>query len=168
MHDSFICSIVKDHRVDRCNQVVIPTKFRNKILKLSHGGVTAHLGTTKTKNRILRYYFWQNVVKDVCVMQNVVYVRSCDPCQTVRKDGNQKEDPFKLVPIITTIFARLNWDTVGPLLLSENNFKKTMLMVIDVSLKYLEAVSIPNIRPETITDALTLVFSCLGFPKQLM
>ena len=47
-----------------------------KVLKIAHDVLAAgHLGMTKTKNRILRYFYWPNIYKDI-----IKYVRSYDVC----------------------------------------------------------------------------------------
>ncbi|GBN78722.1 hypothetical protein AVEN_205423-1 [Araneus ventricosus] len=55
---------VKEDRGEIRKRVVVPSKLRVEILKLYHEGVASHLGTTKTKDKLLRYNFWPNIIKD--------------------------------------------------------------------------------------------------------
>ncbi|GBN43637.1 hypothetical protein AVEN_36748-1, partial [Araneus ventricosus] len=74
----------KDHYGNISLQVVIPQVYRDKILALCHEGTSSHLGVRKTKDRLLKHYFWPNCIKEI-----EGYVRSCDPCQRMGK-GNEK------------------------------------------------------------------------------
>ncbi|GBL94043.1 Retrovirus-related Pol polyprotein from transposon 412 [Araneus ventricosus] len=152
---------VKDHRGEIRKQVVVPSKLRVEILKLCHEGVASHLGTTKTKDKLLRYYFWPNVIKDT-----EEFVRTCHPCQKVGKPGETKKAPLKLVPIISEVFAKLNVDLVGPLPESENK-NKYLLTAMCLSSKYPDAIPLADVKSTSVIDALLQVFSRLGFPKQL-
>ena len=56
-------------------QVVVPTKYRNEVLKCSHDQ-TGHLGVGKTYHHILRYFFWPRLKRDVAA-----YIKTCHICQ---------------------------------------------------------------------------------------
>lgn len=45
-------------------QLCAPLEYRKEIISLCHEEVSGHLGTTKTKNRVLRCYFWPNSGKE--------------------------------------------------------------------------------------------------------
>ncbi|GBM31262.1 Retrovirus-related Pol polyprotein from transposon 412, partial [Araneus ventricosus] len=152
---------VKDHRGVVRKQLVIPVELRLEILKLCHEGIAAHLGTTKTKDKILRYYFWPNIISDT-----EEFVKTCHPCQKVGKSGEMKKAPLKLVPIISEVFARLNVDIVGPLPESDNR-NKYLLTAICLSSKYPDAIPLADVKSTSVIDALIQVFSRLGFPREL-
>ncbi|GBM47553.1 hypothetical protein AVEN_90265-1 [Araneus ventricosus] len=99
----------QDHYGNISLQVVIPLVYRDKILALCHEGTSSHLGVRKTKDRLLKYYFWPNCIKEI-----ERYVRSCDPCQRMGKGNEKVKAPLKLVPIITEVFSKMNIDAVGP------------------------------------------------------
>ena len=47
------------------HQIVVPKRYRESILKLAHEvPLAGHLGIAKTKAKILRLYYWPNIVKD--------------------------------------------------------------------------------------------------------
>ncbi|GBN63107.1 hypothetical protein AVEN_138104-1 [Araneus ventricosus] len=91
-------------------QVVIPKVYRDKNLALCHEGTSSHLGVRRTKDRLLKHYFWPNCIKEI-----EGYVRSCDPCQRMGKCKDKVKAPLKLVPIITELFSKMNLDAVSPL-----------------------------------------------------
>lgn len=128
-------------------------------MNLCHSLISGHVAMTKTKDKLLRYFFWPNIIKEA-----EAYVKSCDPCQKIGKAGEQKKAPLKLVPIITAIFTHINCDIVGPLPPSENQ-NKYMLTAMCLASRYPEAIPIPDSRSETVIDALMIVFSRMGFPK---
>ncbi|GBL73612.1 hypothetical protein AVEN_158481-1 [Araneus ventricosus] len=151
----------KDHFGNANLQLVIPADLRNEILALCHESTSARLGVTKTKDRLLRYYFWSNCVKDT---EN--YVRSCDPCQRIGKAREKGKAPLKLVPIITEIFSKINIDAVGPLPISAKN-NRYLLTAICMSSKHSEAIPFADINSVSVIDALLEVFSRMGFPREI-
>ncbi|GBL83932.1 Uncharacterized protein K02A2.6, partial [Araneus ventricosus] len=151
----------KDHFGNANLQLVIPADLRNEILELCHESTSAHLSVTKTKDRLLRHYFWPNCVKDT---EN--YVRSCDPCQRIGKAREKGKAPLKLVPIITEIFSKINIDAVGPLPISAKN-NRYLLTAICMSSKYPEAIPVADINSVSGIDALLEVFSRMGFPREI-
>ena len=58
------------------HQIVVPKCLRGKILKLAHDvAVGGHMGIAKTRDKILRYFWWPSIHMEV-----KQYVRSCDVC----------------------------------------------------------------------------------------
>ncbi|GBN57347.1 hypothetical protein AVEN_247313-1 [Araneus ventricosus] len=92
----------KDHFGSVSLQMVIPKVYRDKILALCHEGTSSHLGVRRTKDRLLKYYFWPNCIKEI-----EGYVRSCDPCQRMGKCKDKVKAALKLVPIITELFSKI-------------------------------------------------------------
>ena len=93
-------------------QIVIPSEFRGEILHLAHetplGG---HLGVTKTYNKILQYFYWPGLHKDVTTL-----CASCHHCQMSGKP-NQVIPPAPLIPVpaFAEPFSEILCDCVGPL-----------------------------------------------------
>ena len=81
---------------DPVYQVVVPSKFRGVVLQLSHDQC-GHLGVRKTYDRILGYFFWPRLKRDVSA-----YCRSCHTCQVVGKPGlTLKPVPLSPIPAIS-------------------------------------------------------------------
>ena len=65
----------------KSDQIVVPPKFREVILKRAHeNAFSAHLGIGKTLNRISRNFFWPKLKKDV-----VRHCKTCHQCQIAGK-----------------------------------------------------------------------------------
>ncbi|GFV86248.1 retrovirus-related Pol polyprotein from transposon 412 [Trichonephila clavipes] len=151
----------KDKNGDIRQLLVIPEKFRSSILKMGHEGTSGHLGVTKTKSRIARYFYWPQCYKEI-----EEFVKTCDPCQRAGKAKDQKKAPMQLVPVISEVFSKLNVDAVGPLPTTPTG-NKYLLTVICMSSKYPDAVTMPDIASTTVVEALFQIFSRMGFPKEI-
>ncbi|GBN56655.1 Retrovirus-related Pol polyprotein from transposon 412 [Araneus ventricosus] len=151
----------KDHYGNISLQVVIPQVYRDKILALCHEGTSSPLGVRKTKDRLLKHYFWPNCIKEI-----EGYVRSCDPCQRMGKGNEKVKVPLKLVPIITEVFSKMNIDAVGPLPTSSKG-NSYLLTAICMSSRYPDAIPVADISSVSVTDALLEIFSKMGFPRQI-
>ncbi len=91
-------------------QVVIPSKFRNHVLKLAHEG-SGHLGVQKTYDRILQHFFRPQLKKDVSE-----HIKSCSTCHLTGKPNHViKPAPLQPIPAISQPFVYLIIDRVGPL-----------------------------------------------------
>ena len=71
---------------------------------------SGHLGTKKTKLRILSNFFLPGIHQDV-----IRFCHSCDLCETTVKRGNVKKVPLGPMPLIHAPFKRVAIDIVGPI-----------------------------------------------------
>ncbi|GFX77686.1 retrovirus-related Pol polyprotein from transposon 17.6 [Trichonephila clavipes] len=73
---------------------------------MGHEGTSGHLGVTKPKNRIARYFYWHQCYKEIEEL-----VKTCDPCQrageTPGRDPRPCIDYRKLNEVIRTQFYPL-------------------------------------------------------------
>lgn len=46
-------------------QVVVPQCFRSQVLSLAHDNAAGHLGIKKTYHRMIHYFFWPGLKRDV-------------------------------------------------------------------------------------------------------
>ncbi|XP_073187942.1 uncharacterized protein [Lepidochelys kempii] len=76
-------------------QLVVPTKYRVKLLSLAHDHPSGHAGVNRTKDCLGRSFHWEGMGKDVST-----YVRSCEVCQKVGKPQDQVKAPLQPLPII--------------------------------------------------------------------
>ncbi|GFY22569.1 retrovirus-related Pol polyprotein from transposon 412 [Trichonephila clavipes] len=153
--------VAKTKRGEEVRQLCVPIKFRLDINKLSHDEIGGHLGVTKTKDRILRHFFWPNVYRDV-----EEFVKTCDSCQRVGKPRDKAKAPLKLVPIISEVFYKINIDAVGPLPVSTKQ-NRYLITSICVASKYPEAIPVESITSPNVIDALLSIFSRIGFPREI-
>lgn len=140
-------------------QIVVPTKFRSKVLSCSHDDM-GHLGVTKTYNHILRYFFWPRLKRDVSA-----YVKSCHTCQMTGKP-NQSIRPVPLhpIPAVENPFEHLIIDCVGPLPKSKSG-SQYLLTVMCLVTRYPAAYALRNITAKSVVRALTQFIAIFGIPK---
>ncbi|GBN80633.1 Retrovirus-related Pol polyprotein from transposon 412 [Araneus ventricosus] len=141
--------------------LIVLVEFRENIKTMIHEGTSAHLGITKTKDRLNRYFFWPNCYKDV---EN--FVRLCDSCQRAGRPGDKKKATLKIVPIISEVFSKINVDACGPLPITFSG-NKYIITAMCLSSKYPDAIAVPNIESASVVDALLQIFSRTGFSKEL-
>jgi len=66
------------------HQVVVPTSLRATLLAVAHDIPAAgHLGVAKTKDRLIRHFYWPSLTKDV-----KDFCRSCDVCHPLVRSIN--------------------------------------------------------------------------------
>jgi hypothetical protein len=145
------------------HQIVVPVKYRNDIMVLAHEFPTGgHMGVNKTHKRILQYFYWPQIRKDVSK-----YCRTCHTCQLVGKPNQGiKKAPLYPIPAFDQPFARLIIDCVGPLprTRSGNNYLLTMMCS---STRFPEAVPLRKINSQSIVKALVKFFTVFGIPKEI-
>ncbi|GBN28584.1 Retrovirus-related Pol polyprotein from transposon 412 [Araneus ventricosus] len=117
--------------------------------KIKENGITSgHLGIVKTKDRLARYFYWPNCYKEI-----EEYVKTCDPCQRVGKSNDKTKSPLTLVPIISEVFSKINFDACGPLPTTPNG-NRYLITAICLASKYPDAVPVPNIGSTSIIEAM--------------
>ena len=116
------------------DQLVLPTRCRNAVLKLAHDiPMAGHLGKAKTTDRILQRFYWPGVYCDV-----KQYCKECERCQKSSPRGVKKA-PMIPLPIMEEPFKRIAMDVVGPLPRSSSR-KRFILVICDYATRYPEAV----------------------------
>ncbi|XP_030276904.1 uncharacterized protein LOC115583846 [Sparus aurata] len=120
-------------------QVVVPAKFRKLVLQVSHDQ-SGHQGVRKTYDRILRYFFWPRLKKDVSE-----YIKSCHTCQITGKPNQViKPAPLHPIPAIGEPFEHIIIDCVGPLPPSRSG-AKYLLTVMCQATRYPAAYPLRSI-----------------------
>ena len=137
--------------------------MRTTVLSLCHGVLLAgHLGTKKTRDRIMRHFFWPGIFTDISE-----YLKSFPECQKGIQKGRITRAPLISIPPIEKPFQRIAIDFVGPLPLT-NNRNRYILVCIDYATRYPEAIPLKNQEAETVVDALISIFFRVGVPKELL
>ena len=145
------------------HQIVVPKLYRNEILSMAHdlpfGG---HLGVRKTKDRILRHFFWPGMDHDV-----KTYCRSCHNCQIAGKhQSDPPSAPLHPIPAFHEPFSRVIIDCVGPLPKTKGG-NQYLLTLMCASTRYPEAFPLRNIRTKTIKAVLLKFFTTFGLPEEV-
>ncbi|GFW66829.1 retrovirus-related Pol polyprotein from transposon 17.6 [Trichonephila clavipes] len=141
--------------------IVVPEELRDSIKSLCHEGTSAHLGITKSKDKLNRYFYWPNCYKDM-----EQFVKTCDQCQRAGKPNDKKKAPLKLVPVIQEVFTKLNIDACGPLPFTSKG-NRYLITAICMSSKFPEAIPVSDISSVSVPDALLNIFSRMGFPREI-
>lgn len=141
-------------------QVVVPTSLRDKVLHTSHGDVAGHLGVRKTYDRILQYFFWPRLKRDVAQ-----FIKTCHTCQLTSKPNQVvKPAPLYPIPAMGQPFEHLIIDCVGPLPRSKSGHSFLLTVMCQVT-RYPAAFPLRTITTKSVVKALTQFISTFGIPK---
>ncbi|GFY14838.1 retrovirus-related Pol polyprotein from transposon 412 [Trichonephila clavipes] len=141
--------------------IVVPEELRDPIKSLCHEGTSAHLGITKSKDKLNRYFYWPNCYRDM-----EQFVKTCDQCQKAGKPNDKKESSTKIGPCYSGGFTKLNIDACGPLPITSKG-NRYLITAICMSSKFPEAIPVSDISSVSVTDALLNIFSRMGFPREI-
>ena len=98
----------QDGQVKACQQLVLPKQCREEVLRLAHAvPMAGHLGVAKTKNRLLKRYYWLGIFKDVAE-----YCKSCEVCQKSNPRQPARAEMIPM-PLMTQPFQRIAMDIIG-------------------------------------------------------
>ena len=140
-------------------QLVVPTKFRPRVLKVAHDE-SGHFGVRKTYFNVLKQFFWPRVKRDVAE-----YIKTCPVCQLTGKPNQSvKSAPLQPIPAISQPFEYLIVDCVGPLPIAKSGCKY-LLTVMCQSTRYPAAYPLRSITTKAVVKALTQFISFFGIPK---
>ncbi|SJL06241.1 uncharacterized protein ARMOST_09577 [Armillaria ostoyae] len=110
-----------DHRV----YVPCHTALRGEIIAQSHDHVTArHPGVAKTKELVLREYWWPKMKKDI-----ETYVAGCETCQRTKTSTQAKSAPLHPNAIPTEPWTHISVDMV--IGLPNSNGHDALLVIVD-------------------------------------
>ena len=144
-----------------CEQLIIPTILRGKILEIAHSG-ESHLGITKTYQRLSCDFYWPGMKRDV-----KEFVKCCHICQVAGKPNEViPPAPLKSVIVPHEPFSKVIIDCVGPLPKTRRG-NQYLLTVMCPTTRFPIAIPLSNISAKKIIVNLMKVFTLLGFPKEL-
>ena len=127
-----------DH-IDACEQLVLPKQCCLTVLQIAHDVPAAgHLGINKTRCRVLGWFYWPGVFKDVAD-----HCRQCEVCQRSRGRRDRVRTEMIPMPLIEKPFQRITMDIVGPLPRSRSG-NKYILTICDYATRYPEAIPLPT------------------------
>ncbi|GFT71321.1 retrovirus-related Pol polyprotein from transposon 412 [Trichonephila clavipes] len=130
-------------------------------MTIGHQVAAAHLGVTKTKDAIIKTFYWPKCFSDV-----EDFVKTCDKFQRVCKPQDKKKVPLKIVPVITEIFTKINIDASGPLPMTPSG-NKYINTAVCMSSRYPDAITVSNLCSTTVVNALLQIFRRIEFPREL-
>ena len=140
-------------------QIVVPEVFRDAVLKIAHDE-SGHLGIRKTYDRVLRFFFWPRLKRDVAK-----YVKTCHTCQLTSKPNQcLKPAPLCSIPAVSQPFEHLIVDCVGPLPAAKSGCSY-LLTVMCQTTRYPAAYPLRSISAKSVIKALTQFISIFGIPR---
>ena len=145
------------------DQLVLPQQCRQLVLNIAHDLPTAgHLGTNKTKGRILKCYYWPGVFRQVAD-----YCKTCEVCQKSQRQRRLRQAEMISMPLIDLPFQHIAMDVVGPLPRSRSG-NKYILTICDYATRYPEAIALPSTEASWIAKELVSLFSRVGIPEEIL
>ena len=146
-------------------RAVIPKALRVELLHQLHDGVCgAHLGESKTYERIADQYYWPNMYADI-----KKYVQTCAKCGARKQPSLQhSQAPLHSIPRPSQPFETLGIDVLGPL--PKTRLRHQFIVVItDYFTRWPIALAMKNQKAHTIATLLVeQVFCQHGFPATLL
>ena len=152
-----------DEDMEVFHQIMVPQCYRQDILHLAHDiPFAGHMGIHKTHHRILPYFYWPGLRRDV-----VLHCNSCHVCQMVGKPNqNIPVAPLKPIPAFDQPFSHVIIDCVGPLPKTKAGHQFLLTMMCS-STRFPEAIPLRSITSEKVVDALIGFFTRYGLPKTI-
>ena len=133
------------------------------MLRLAHNILASgHLGIGKTRKRVLPYFYWPGMLRDI---KN--YCVTCDVCQRNNKTGKVNREPMRLTPIIEKAFSRISLDVAGPLVESSRG-NRFVLTIEDHGMRWVEAYPIADHKATTVVRSLLDFIARFGIPEEVL
>ena len=156
--------VAVDKEGNEYTRLVVPSKLREKVLHFGHDHPMAgHLGQKKTTDRIRSEFWWPGFCGDI-----KRYCASCDRCQRCTPKGKTKKVPLGKMPTVTPAFRKTAIDLIGPIKPASKSKKQYVLVIIDYSTRYPEAMAIKDITAEAVADGLWEFWTRLGIPDEVL
>ena len=146
------------------HQIVVPKCLWGKISKLTHDvAVRSHMGIVKTRDKILRYFWWPSIHKRV-----KQYVRTYDVCQGNDKTCKERKASMVCPPVISKIFSRVSCDMIGPLPVSEKIQNRFILTCIDHATRLVDCNPLKDHQASNIVQAMMAYIARCGNINKLL
>lgn len=146
-------------------RIVVPSNMSLPLLQEYHDGPCgAHLGLSKTYDKIGKKYYWPHMYSDIRT-----YILTCDKCVKRKTRQEYKNLPIGSIPSPSLPFECLGIDILGPLPETNVTHYKYILVIVDHFTRWPFAFPMTNHRAKTIADLLVeRVFMEHGFPATLL
>jgi transposase InsO family protein len=144
-------------------QLVVPQGLREKVMTLGHEALlSAHLGITKTYNKINREFFWPAMKADI-----KRHVLSCHLCQMSLGKQGVSRAPLGHLPIVNVPGRMISVDIVGPIEPRSSRGNRYILTIICQSTRFADAIALKGISAEEVADALFEYYCRMGIPERI-
>ncbi len=151
----------KSKKPNTPHQILVPKILTNTVLKICHDSpIAGHRGVNSTIRRISSRFTWPGMLHDIRQ-----YVKSCNICQKIT--NTLPPIPIQEMDISNKPFDKVAIDIIGPLTMSTAK-SRYVLTYIDLMSRWPEAIPLSNISSSEVANALFLIFSRLGLPKEIL
>ncbi|XP_061570028.1 uncharacterized protein K02A2.6-like [Cololabis saira] len=133
-------------------RVIIPTKGRDKMLKLLH---QTHMGMSKMKGLARSYIWWPGMDENI-----EREVQSCEECQKHQK--SPPTAPLHPWEWPESPWSRIHVDYAGPFL------GEMFLLIVDAHSKWMDIYPVKSPTSHATIEKLRQSFSVFGLPKMLV
>ena len=143
-------------------QFLVPRSLRSEVFQMGHDTALAgHLGQKKTRERILRGFYWHGLREDVNC-----WVMQCDTCGQLKPPTHPPGKVIGAMPVGGPL-DRLATDVLGPLPETKQG-NRYILVVTDHFTKWVEIFAIPDQTAATCADRiLNDVIARFGCPYDM-
>jgi hypothetical protein len=147
----------------RAKRYLLPESLRPMVLEYFHSStMSAHLGMTKTLNRICKVFYWPAMMRDVCA-----FVRQCLDCQRA-KPAQDSRVGLHSSEVVTRQMERVFIDFVGPIVRSRKG-NNAMLVMLDGFSKFVCIYPVRKISSEVVKRCLAeRFFPSYGVPQSIV
>ena len=154
----------KDIPGETGKQILVPKLLKTRVMEVVHHSMfEGHLGVKKIEDRNQINFYWPGMHRDV-----TSFCRSCDLCQKTVARGAVPRAPLGEMPLIDLPFKRVAIDLAGSITPASDKGHRYILILVDYATRYPEAVPLKNIDPESVTEALLDVYSCVDVRKEVL
>ena len=137
-------------------QVAIPSSLVPIVLRDTHDSplTEGHLGFARTIEKTKMRYFWPRMCSDI-----IKWVETCEIC--AQKKRPKLSIRAQITPMPSSDpFERISTDILGSLPLCTNSKNQYVLVFVDSFTKYIELISLANIRATTVVRAFLHTIIC--------
>jgi hypothetical protein len=147
----------------RRKRYLLPETLRLMVLEYFHSShLSAHLGMTKTLNKIAKVFFWPGMRQDV-----YAFVRNCMDCQRA-KPSQDSQVGLHSSNVVPCPMERVFVDFVGPIVRSRRG-NIAVFVILDGFSKYVAMYPVRRISAEVVkTCLLEKYFPAFGVPQAIV
>jgi hypothetical protein len=144
----------------RAKRYLLPEALRPMVLEYFHRShLSAHLGVTKTLQRVARVFYWPGLRREVCA-----FVRGCLECQRAKPAADSRVG-LHSSGVVTRPMEKVFIDFVGPIARSKKG-NVAVLVLLDGFSKFISMYPVRRISSEVVRTCLVeRFFSAFGVPQ---
>ena len=149
LQDGLLCKrYTKKDGTGQYLQFVVPSTMKKEVLYQMHDSmVSGHMGTKKTKEKILQRFYWYALKEDVGL-----YVQRCDTCAADKKPQKIPRAPMGSLQVGAPGDC-IATDYIGPLPVTERG-NRYILVFTDHFSKNVEVIPVSDMTAEVCADKL--------------